>query len=81
LHSSISNILDFPSADIKQFGGPTLVLKAGNSDFVKTKHVPSIQNLFPRYTLATLRGSGHWLHSEKPNETADAIQKFIASAN
>jgi esterase len=57
-----------------------LILKAGKSDFVKTKHVDAIKRLFPVYTLATLRDCGHWLHAEKPLETADAVHRFITLA-
>jgi esterase len=76
LCSSLSNILDFPNFE-SQYTRPTLVLKAGKSDFVKTKHVEAIQKHFPVYTLATLRDCGHWLHSEKPSETADAVSLFV----
>lgn len=76
LCSSLPKILDFPKFE-SQYTKPTLILKAGKSDFVKTKHVEAIQKRFPVYTLATLRDCGHWLHSEKPSETADAVHMFI----
>jgi len=76
----MKNILDFPVGN-QIYNGPTVVLKAGNSDFVKTKHVDRIKTLFPNYRLATVRGCGHWLHAEKTLETADMLRRFIEFAN
>ena len=75
LYVGISSILGFTRNNT--FSGPTVVIKAGNSDFVKTKHVTSIQKLFPDYRLVSIKNCGHWLHAEKPVETAEIIAQFI----
>ena len=76
----IVNILSFSSEDML-YHGPTVVLKAGKSDFVRTKHVDTIKTLFPNYRLVTVRDSGHWLHAEKPEETASMLHQFIEFAD
>lgn len=79
LYDGISSILGFTRNNT--YNGPTVVIKAGNSDFVKTKHVNSIQNLFPDYRLVSIKNCGHWLHAEKPVETAEIIAQFIEAFN
>jgi pimeloyl-ACP methyl ester carboxylesterase len=73
------HISGFPSFDPKSYiyHGPTLVLKGSDSSFVKSSHVKQIQELFPRYILATQREAGHWLHVEKPEAVVDKISQFI----
>ena len=54
LVDGVDNILDFP-VESQVYDGSTVVLKAGNSDFVKTKHVDRIKSSFPNYTLVAVR--------------------------
>ena len=75
LVDGIPSILSFPTQNT--FNGPTVVVKAGNSNFVKSRHVEPIKRLFPDYRIVTIRDCGHWLHSEKPAETASILARFI----
>jgi esterase len=59
------------------FNKPTLIMKATESSFVKAKHLPKIQQLFPNFTIYTQKGAGHWLHVDKPDETSMKIAEFI----
>ena len=79
LVDGVINVLDFP-VENQVYIGPTLVVKAENSNFVRTKHVDRIKSLFPNYRLATVRKCGHWLHAEKPLETANILCQFIEYA-
>lgn len=56
---------------------PTLILKAGQSEFVKMSHLETLARHFPRYGVATVRNAGHWLHFEQPEVTAEKVAKFI----
>ena len=75
----IVNILSFSSEDML-YHGPTVVLKAGKSDFVRTKHVDTIKTLFPNYRLVTVRDSGHWLHAEFPEEFHNEVEQYNQNA-
>ena len=59
------------------FLNPVLLMKGANSKFVRSSHIPCISSLFPSFTLMTVRDAGHWLHFEKPRESADLLMKFI----
>ena len=62
------------------FDRPLLLLKGGDSHFVKTSHLETIKQQFPLYNIASIKGAGHWLHAEKPDETATAIGNFLRAA-
>ena len=52
LYDNISSVLSFnPSST---FSGPTVIVKAGSSDFVKTKHVSAIKAVFPDYRFVMI---------------------------
>ena len=63
--------------DPSPFLNPVLLMKGGNSKFVRSSHIPSISLLFPNFTLMTVREAGHWLHFEKPKESSELLMKFI----
>lgn len=35
------------------------------------------KQLFPTFSLATIRGAGHWVHAEKPEETLQMVQRYL----
>ncbi len=66
-----------PAATGARFAGPVLFLRGQRSDYVLSGHVPRIRHLFPRAIVATIKGAGHWLHAERPQETAEALTAFL----
>ena len=77
---SRENILKWPFESTESFERPILIYKGGDSHFVKTSHLERVRQNFPLFTLQSLKGAGHWLHAEKPEETAEKIAEFIAAA-
>ena len=61
----------------KVFTNSCLFLKAENSDYIKQKHLPIIQSLFPQSVLQTVENVGHWLHAEKPEFFNQLVLQFI----
>jgi len=59
------------------YGGATLFLRGGNSEYVLSEHKEKILKLFPKATVRTIEGTGHWLHAEKPDMVARAIKSFL----
>ncbi|MGH1367017.1 MAG: alpha/beta fold hydrolase [Maritimibacter sp.] len=69
-------IVGFP--DVKgSFGGPTLFLSGGESDYVLAEHRPIIKALFPKARFAKIPGAGHWLHAEKPRAFEATARVFL----
>ncbi len=59
------------------YQGPSLFIRGDLSDYVKEEYFPAIYDLFPKAEIATLAGTGHWLHAEKPKEYAAITLKFL----
>lgn len=78
---SRENILKWPFGPTEKFERPILLVKGGDSPFVKSAHLERIKQHFPLYTLQSEKGAGHWLHAEKPEETAERIGQFMVAAN
>lgn len=48
------------------YGGRTLFIIGGNSDYVLPEHQSRIKQQFPNAKAKVIQGTGHWLHAEKP---------------
>ncbi len=59
------------------YGGPTLFLRGGNSNYVKDEYRPVIRDLFPDARFAAVQNAGHWLHAEQPEAFLHALQGWI----
>jgi pimeloyl-ACP methyl ester carboxylesterase len=59
------------------FHKPTLFIKGGRSTYITNDDKPRIKQLFPHSTILTIKGTGHWVHSEKPEEFGDSVLKFL----
>eukprot|EP00049_Salpingoeca_infusionum_P024735 m.16838 g.16838 ORF g.16838 m.16838 type:complete len:338 (+) comp7244_c0_seq1:118-1131(+) len=60
------------------FDKPTMFLYGNQSDYVLESQLPKTKALFPQSTFVGIE-AGHWVHSERPAEFADAVLKFLAS--
>lgn len=80
LHASLPAIGDFPDVGEATFGRPVLWVAGEKSDYVSRDDLPLMRSLFPRTTLLTVKGSGHWVHSEKPQAFVTALQAFFERA-
>lgn len=62
------------------FPGPTLFIHGAKSDYVTTEAAQSaIRHHFPQAQMQAIADSGHWLHAERPQETAQAIAAFLSA--
>jgi pimeloyl-ACP methyl ester carboxylesterase len=76
LEAEMPKIIGFPEVE-GAFGGPTLFLSGGDSDYVRPEHRDRIRALFPAARLASIPGTGHWLHAEKPRDFEAAVRAFL----
>ncbi|MEX2524258.1 MAG: alpha/beta fold hydrolase [Gammaproteobacteria bacterium] len=65
---------DWPAAP---YEGPARFLAGGESDYILPKHYQVISRLFPRATVHTIEGVGHWLHAEKPEAFVSEVRDFL----
>ncbi|GHF23365.1 acyl-CoA esterase [Kordiimonas sediminis] len=58
--------------------GPTLFVRGGTSNYITADHKDQILELFPRATVRTVEGTGHWLHAEKPDMVNRIVKRFLS---
>jgi esterase len=59
------------------YNGDAFFINGGQSKFVRSSHLSSIQEYFPNHMLTTIKGAGHWVHAEAPEDTTALIQQFL----
>ncbi|KZO96667.1 alpha/beta-hydrolase [Calocera viscosa TUFC12733] len=76
--AAVHDIGDFPYAPdgTHTWGGRTLFVKGDRSKYINRHNIPLITTYFPRAVLESL-DTGHWVHSEKPQEFVELVTKFI----
>ncbi len=78
LERDMHHILGFP--DIQgSFDGPVLFLSGSESPYVKEDGKARAKQFFPNARFAKLKGTGHWLHAEKPREFEAAVRHYFAT--
>lgn len=78
LRSDLAVIGGFPQTDAV-FDHPTLWIAGENSDYVTDEHDEVMRSLFPRTRQLTIKGAGHWVHSERPDAFAGALRVFLTA--
>lgn len=57
---------------------PALFLRGERSKYILDDDLPGIKRLFPNAELQTVKGAGHWLHADRPEEFFETVMAFIA---
>lgn len=76
IYRDYARILE-PPTENEPFEGPTLFIRGAESRYVKDEDVLRIQELFPRSTLSTVPGAGHWLHADQPEILKNMVIDFL----
>jgi esterase len=76
-----AKLSDWPLAQVAAlppYGGPVLWIAGADSAYITPEFDAAMTALFPRKRLVTIKGAGHWLHSEKPEIFTEALRHFLA---
>lgn len=65
------------SAVALQYQGDVFFILGGQSKFVRHAHIDTIATYFPNHMLTTIRGSGHWVHAEAPDDTIALLKRYL----
>merc|ERR1712194_786161 len=60
-----------------QYEGDVFFIHGGASRFVRHSHISTIAPFFPNHMLTTLRGIGHWVHAEAPDDTIALLKRYL----
>ncbi|AUH35478.1 alpha/beta hydrolase [Paracoccus tegillarcae] len=79
LRDQMDKLVGWPDDQVTagNFSGPVLCLAGAQSDYVDANGEAEIMRLFPQAKIQRIEGADHWLHGDKPAETAEAIADFL----
>ena len=77
LRRELPTIGGFPDVAGASSDRPVLWVAGDRSDYVRPEHAPVMRELFPRTTLVTIKGAGHWVHSEQPEAFVSVLRTFL----
>ena len=64
-------------ADVAPYEGPVLWVGGADSPYITDDHAPAMDRLFPRNRRVTVKGAGHWVHSEQPQVFTEVLRRFV----
>lgn len=70
----------WPEAELASaapYDGPVLWLAGSRSSYVQPAYDAAMDRWFPRNRKVTLKDTGHWLHSERPELFLEILQRFL----
>ena len=76
LEADMPKIVGFPEVST-QYDGPAFFVSGGESTYVSRDHRDATKALFPNAKFASIPGTGHWLHAEKPREFEAACRAWM----
>jgi esterase len=59
------------------YAGDAFFIHGGQSKFVRNIHLHQIASFFPNHMLTTIRGAGHWIHAEAPDDVLALLKRFL----
>lgn len=62
-----------------QYDSFTLFVGGGKSRFLRSTHLPAIEQSFSKFSLSTLREASHWVHADEPDALLLIASKFLAA--
>lgn len=61
------------------YDGRTLWIAGEDSAYVEPHYDAEMKRWFPRYRKVTIKGAGHWVHSEQPEVFLEVLRRFLAA--
>lgn len=77
LAAELDNVLGWPEGVEGSWDGPTLWIKAADSDYVLPAYAPTMRRYFPATLQVTIKDSGHWVHAEQRDVFTAAVERFV----
>lgn len=76
-----SAIAGFPEAvtRLRPYPGPVLWLVGADSEYVVDADSQPMRSLFPSVRKVTVKGAGHWVHTDAPEVVVAALRRFLGA--
>ena len=59
------------------YDGPVLWLAGAGSDYGRPEYAAAMDRWFPRNRLVTVKGAGHWVHTERQDVFLEVLRHFV----
>lgn len=60
------------------YDGLTLWVGGRNSPYIKDEYAAAMDHWFPLNRRVTIKGAGHWVHSDQPQVFTEVLKRFLA---
>jgi pimeloyl-ACP methyl ester carboxylesterase len=80
LGRDLDRITDWPEAALAgtaPYDGPVLWVGGADSHYVRPEYLAAMGRWFPRNRRVTIKGAGHWVHSEQPEVFVEVLRRFL----
>jgi pimeloyl-ACP methyl ester carboxylesterase len=82
LGRDLDAVTDWPEAALEgaePYTGPVLWVGGADSRYVQPGYVEAMDRWFPHTRRVTVKGAGHWVHSEQPEVFLEVLRRFLSS--
>ncbi|WP_425845456.1 alpha/beta fold hydrolase [Agrococcus sp. TSP3-2-1] len=76
LRRDLAVLRGFPETDAV-YDGPVLWIAGADSGYVRDEFAPAMEARFPNVRRVTIKGAGHWVHSEQPKVFTEVLARFV----
>lgn len=75
----LDRLSDWPIdlAEAAPYDGPVLWVAGQTSHYITDAAAPIMRRSFPRVQKVTIKGAGHWVHSEQPETFLSVLRAFL----
>jgi len=63
--------------NVAPYDGPVLWIAGERSHYVTDEYAGEMDRWFPRNRRVTVKGAGHWVHSEQPEVFTEVLRRFV----
>jgi pimeloyl-ACP methyl ester carboxylesterase len=80
LGRDLDAVTDWPEAALAgtaPYDGPVLWVGGADSAYVHADYVEAMDRWFPHNRRVTIKGAGHWVHSEQPAVFIEVLRRFL----
>ncbi len=77
-----SLVADWPDAlgELPAYEGPVLWIAGAESAYIRPEDAAGMRRLFPAVRQLTVKGAGHWVHTDAPGVVVEALRRVVAAA-
>lgn len=77
IYDNYNEFILAPVAATHVFNGDTLFIRGEHSDYIQDSDWPAVKDIFPKASLVTVKGAGHWVHADKPQDLIKIVSGWL----